>query len=574
MNNTTQDAGLKRIAVWKRRLALPFMLLVTMLAAVGALTISTQDHYRTQSTFRTQNLIVDNIINNDTEVFFSCSSSPLDNIDPWLGGAHNSRVEIDMAANHCTINGIIAGKEGDLLYLWNGGGGGSGASAQNPLTITLNNAASSIPVDDIYIANGKGLNIPNNDGVLLIYDGGFGWTVFGGATSSIRATEFDYETAATPTALASGSSVNNYNPWTGTTTSSFVKQNVTGSGTATITGLTAAGAPNSDGRVVVIKNVSGSGTIAFTCKDGASTPDDQIACPNGSTFSIAHDESVTLLYDDTVNFYSVLSLGKAPGTGTVTSVGSGSGISGGPITTSGNLAIDPTYTQRRVSGTCTAPTAIVSVNQDGTVSCGQIGTGSLTVTVNADPGGTINLSTQGTQSWIYNNSSTTGKPTATTPTALFRWKLRDNGLAQFTQIYAISNTTSVGTYTQGTSFTTNATDDIIGTSMVGSNGGMILANVSSGINFGWMIHVPVTNISRTFKMYVIVHGGTATVTAHLEDASAVDASATFSAASGSNVTKELDIVETAGSPTFLDAQVVLTSSTGVGEVGYSAMTEQ
>lgn len=59
----------------------------------------------------------------------------------------------------------------------------------------------------------------------------------------------------------------------------------------------------------------------------------------------------------------------AVNTGTVTSVGSGSGISGGPITSSGNLAIDPTYTQRRVSGTCATPNGVTTVNQDGTVSC-------------------------------------------------------------------------------------------------------------------------------------------------------------------------------------------------------------
>ena len=312
MNNDDQPTLQRPTMTWKRRLALPFMILMTMASAIGALAISARDHYRTQSTFRTQNLIVDNIINNDTEVFFSCNLTPLDSIDPWLGGPHNSRVEIDMTANHCTINGIVAGKEGDLLYLWNGGGGGSGASAQTPLTITLNNAASGTFINNIWSADGKGLNIPNNDGVLLIYDGGFGWTVFGGATSTLRAQEFNYEGAATPTALASGSSYNNYDPWTGIAMSSFVKLGVSGSGTATLTGLRAAGAPNSDGRQIVIKNVSGSGTIAFTCKDGASIPDDQFACPNGSAFSIRPDESVTWIYDDSVNFYTVQAIGKAP----------------------------------------------------------------------------------------------------------------------------------------------------------------------------------------------------------------------------------------------------------------------
>lgn len=69
------------------------------------------------------------------------------------------------------------------------------------------------------------------------------------------------------------------------------------------------------------------------------------------------------------------------GLGTVMSVGSGSGISGGPITTTGNLSIDPTYTQRRLTSTCTAPNSILSVAQDGTVVCT---TGSVTGTGTAN----------------------------------------------------------------------------------------------------------------------------------------------------------------------------------------------
>jgi hypothetical protein len=62
------------------------------------------------------------------------------------------------------------------------------------------------------------------------------------------------------------------------------------------------------------------------------------------------------------------------GTGTVTSVGSGFGLTGGPITNSGSLAADPTVLQRRVGGDCTTAgsNAIQSVNQDGTVACGNL----------------------------------------------------------------------------------------------------------------------------------------------------------------------------------------------------------
>ena len=63
------------------------------------------------------------------------------------------------------------------------------------------------------------------------------------------------------------------------------------------------------------------------------------------------------------------------GTGTVTSVGSGAGLTGGPITDSGTLAVDPTAVQSRVTGECTAgDEAITSVAQNGDVSCESTGT--------------------------------------------------------------------------------------------------------------------------------------------------------------------------------------------------------
>lgn len=57
------------------------------------------------------------------------------------------------------------------------------------------------------------------------------------------------------------------------------------------------------------------------------------------------------------------------GTGTVTSVDSGTGLTGGPITTSGTLSVDPAQVQSRVSGTCSGSTALQHVNQNGTVVC-------------------------------------------------------------------------------------------------------------------------------------------------------------------------------------------------------------
>lgn len=98
--------------------------------------------------------------------------------------------------------------------------------------------------------------------------------------------------------------------------------------------------------------------------------------------------------------------------GTVTSVGSGSGISGGPITSSGNLSIDPTYTQRRVSGTCATPNAITTVNQDGTVSCstGVVSASSLTSGRSVRATGTLTL---GVGAWTDDGANASANGTTT-----------------------------------------------------------------------------------------------------------------------------------------------------------------
>jgi hypothetical protein len=80
----------------------------------------------------------------------------------------------------------------------------------------------------------------------------------------------------------------------------------------------------------------------------------------------------------------------ASGAGTVTSIASGTGLTGGPITGAGTLSvaaggigaiqIDDTQVQRRVGGSCATGQFLRAVNQDGSVSCEADASGTGTVT--------------------------------------------------------------------------------------------------------------------------------------------------------------------------------------------------
>src|SRR5262245_52983837 len=94
-------------------------------------------------------------------------------------------------------------------------------------------------------------------------------------------------------------------------------------------------------------------------------------CPPGSSIRVINQNgSVVCEADDNSG-------------GTVTSVGTGSGLTGGPITTSGTISVNPTQVQSRVTGTCATGSAIQSVDQSGTVTCQSVGSGVTAVTVSA-----------------------------------------------------------------------------------------------------------------------------------------------------------------------------------------------
>src|SRR5262249_8660433 len=91
--------------------------------------------------------------------------------------------------------------------------------------------------------------------------------------------------------------------------------------------------------------------------------------------------------------------------GTVTSVGTGSGLTGGPITTSGTISIapggvtsahisdgtvravdvHPRQGPLRITGNCATGSAIQAVNENGTVSCQSLASGTVTAVTASAP---------------------------------------------------------------------------------------------------------------------------------------------------------------------------------------------
>ena len=74
-------------------------------------------------------------------------------------------------------------------------------------------------------------------------------------------------------------------------------------------------------------------------------------------------ERTAFLQVDVVGYF------KAPSGGYVSSVMAGTGLTGGTITSSGTIAADTTYLQRRVGSTCAVGSSIRAIAADGTVTC-------------------------------------------------------------------------------------------------------------------------------------------------------------------------------------------------------------
>lgn len=254
------------------------------------------------TTFRTTDLIVDNsaALGNTTTLVneaFAAPATSQDNFDPWSGGPHTSRVEIDTTAtaSPLQITGIVAGNDGDLLYVWNGGGG-SGTNV--PITFTDSDPASS-PLNRFHLPYAGPFTINFQGGALFIYLGSFGWSLLQGDGGNLMPTQLTLQPVR-PAALANGSTTDNYNPWgSGGLVTPTVYQD-TGA-TSTITGIvgpnvnTMSFVDGNDGATLEFVNVSTTGTITITCNGPGSLNENQVRC--STSIVLTPLSSVGLIYD-------------------------------------------------------------------------------------------------------------------------------------------------------------------------------------------------------------------------------------------------------------------------------------
>jgi hypothetical protein len=94
---------------------------------------------------------------------FVAAAGNNDNVDPGPGDINTiNRLYVDTTAGAATIRSIVAGLDGQLLWVLNLSGG-------NPLT--LNNASGTSPAAN-NLSGGSDITIEDGDSLLIFYDAG------------------------------------------------------------------------------------------------------------------------------------------------------------------------------------------------------------------------------------------------------------------------------------------------------------------------------------------------------------------------------------------------------------------
>jgi hypothetical protein len=133
------------------------------------------------------------------------------------------------------------------------------------------------------------------------------------------------------------------------------------------------------------------------------------------------------------------------GTGDITGVGAGAGLSGGGTSGSVSLSVDTAAIQSRVTGSCATGTFITAVNQNGTVVCGNDQTGTGDITGVSGTGGITGGGTSGSVSLGIDNTVIQSRVTGGCGTGTFITAINQNGsVACGTDQVGTGDITSVG----------------------------------------------------------------------------------------------------------------------------------